>query len=828
MPALTVSFSHLERLSDERGLFEHAKGIERREEHGYCTDDNARLLVVACREPDTESVRRLRRVAFDFVLASQDSDGQTRNRMDRTGQWTDEGSTDDCWGRSAWALGVAAGQHPDPLIRQRALQGFEVATRQRSAWPRAMAFAALGAADVLAAYPDHVAARVLLVDTLVAIGTIPDGTWRWPEPRLRYANAALAEAVIAAGVALKSPTSIERGLAMLGWLLDLETRGAHLSVTADGGRGPDDVVAMFDQQSIEIAAMADACWRAYVVTGNDRWSRGIEMCAAWFLGDNDTGSVMHDPESGGGYDGLQEVGVNINQGAESTLALVSTMQRAHQLAAVTHADLPPRGLLMDTGIQLQPDHKRVVTRLFVPGREDVGPGDSRATPVIDRVLGLADIEVDAALQDVERRFVNRHEGLHQIFEDHAAMVTSRIDSGVEVSTSRRLLLGASFTHEYAIEGAALCNPSIVVHPLQDDSGDARFIMSVRGVGEGHRSSIGFRTGRITAAGLVSIDRPGPFPRLGTTTPALHHRSVFHAKLAEVDDDRENAALVLDTMSTRFDDAELDRRIESLAADVATRRHTGTTIANLRRLARSSYSVAFDSVTDLSERVLWPHAPAESHGMEDARFVRFTDDSGDVVYYATYTAFDGINIAQHLIETTDFVTFAASPVAGAAAVGKGLAIFPRKVGGQYAALSRSDRETNAVSFSDDVRCWTSSEVIQVSDRPWEIVQLGNCGSPIETGEGWLVLTHGVGPMRTYSLGAILLDLDDPQRVLARSESPILTPPANRRDGYVPNVVYTCGAFAHGDVLVLPYGIADQSIAVATLSITQLLGSLRAEP
>jgi predicted GH43/DUF377 family glycosyl hydrolase len=828
MPALTVSFSHLERLSDKRGLFEHATGIERRKEHGYCTDDNARLLVVACREPDTAPANRLGRLALDFVLASQDRDGRTRNRMDRSGRWTDEGSTEDCWGRSTWALGVAAAQHPDTVVRARALMGFDVAVQQRSAWPRAMAFAALGAAEVLAAYPDHNDARALLVDTLLAIGTVPDGTWRWPEPRLRYANAALAEAVIAAGSALQSPTSIERGLTMLGWLLNLETRESHLSVTAHGGRGPDDTVPMFDQQSIEIASMADACWRAHAITGDDRWSRGIEMCASWFLGGNDTGSVMHDPESGGGFDGLQAVGVNLNQGAESTLALVSTMQRANQLAALSASDGPHRGLLTDSGINLQPDHKRVVVRLFVPGREDVGPGDSRATPVVDRVLSLSEVEVEAALHDVDVRFAHRHAGLHQTFEDHAAMVTSRIDSSVELSRSRLLLLGAAFTHEYAIEGAALCNPSIVVHPEQDDSGDTRFILSVRGVGEGHRSSIGFRTGRVTAAGHVSIDRPGPFPRLGTTTPAPHHRSVFHVKLAEIDDDRENAAVVLNAMQDRFDDTELALSIESLAADGATRRHTGITIANLRRLARSSYAVAFDATADLSERVLWPHAPAESHGMEDARFVRFTDDSGNVVYYATYTAFDGINIAQHLLETEDFATFVASPMAGAAAVGKGLAIFPRKVGGRYAALSRSDRETNAVAFSDDIRCWLTSEVIQISERPWEILQLGNCGSPIETDDGWLVLTHGVGPMRTYALGAILLDLHDPQRVLARSALPILTPAANRRDGYVPNVVYTCGAFAQGDMLVLPYGIADQSIAVATLSIKRLLGTMRAEP
>jgi predicted GH43/DUF377 family glycosyl hydrolase len=211
-------------------------------------------------------------------------------------------------------------------------------------------------------------------------------------------------------------------------------------------------------------------------------------------------------------------------------------------------------------------------------------------------------------------------------------------------------------------------------------------------------------------------------------------------------------------------------------------------------------------------------------MEDARFVRFTHDDGTVRYYATYTAFDGVNIAQHLLETDDFRTFVASPMAGSAAQGKGLALFPRKVGGQFVALSRADRESNAIAFSDDMRCWPTSEQIQTPTKPWELLQLGNCGSPIETEAGWLVITHGVGPMRTYSLGAILLALDEPQRVIAASDTPIIGPGIDRRDGYVPNVVYSCGGFAHGDVLVLPYGIADQRIAIATMSLSELVRSL----
>ncbi len=479
----------------------------------------------------------------------------------------------------------------------------------------------------------------------------------------------------------------------------------------------------------------------------------------------------------------------------------------------------------ETGIDLQPDRTRVITRFFVPGREDVGPGDSRAALVIERILKLEETEVQEAMSDIDERFANRHRALHRTFSEHAQLVMPRIHPDVNLSTARHLLLGASFTNECAIEGAALCNPSAVLHPVQDSSGDAAFIVSVRGVAEGHRSSIGFRTGKVTASGTVTLDKAAPFPQTADAAPGRHHQVVLHAKLAELGDDHENAAYVLDPLPSHFDDAHLNARIEALAADVATRRNTSVTIANLQKLARSSYEVTFPASTDLSERVLWPQAPAERAGMEDARFVRFLDEFGDATYYATYTAFDGTNVAQQLLETTDFASFSISPVAGEAAVGKGLALFPRKIHGQYVALSRSDRETNAVATSDNLRCWRTSETIQVPERSWEILQLGNCGSPIETDAGWLVLTHGVGPMRTYSIGALLLDLDEPQRVLASSEVPVIRPDNKRRDGYVPNVRYSCGGFAHNDTLVIPYGIADQSISIATVSISELLQSMR---
>jgi len=484
----------------------------------------------------------------------------------------------------------------------------------------------------------------------------------------------------------------------------------------------------------------------------------------------------------------------------------------------------PAEALTHTGIHLLGDPTRVVTKFFVAGQEDVNPGDSRAAPVIQRVLELSEEDVALALADLDERFLSRHVALHATFRDHAAMLTSRLDSASEISPGRALLLGAAFTNEFAIEGAALCNPSAVLGPVQDGSGDAAFVMSVRSIGEGHRSSVGFRTGTLSASGAVTVNDPSPFPIIAAATPALNHRAVFQAHLAALGGELESTLFVLDELPERFDDTHLRQRFAALTADDATRTHVDEIVGRMRALSRSSYSVEFPAESELSERVLWPQSPAESHGMEDARFVRFTRDDGTVTYYATYTAYDGFGIAQHLISTDDFCSFEVSPMAGPAAIGKGLALFPRKIAGRYVALSRSDRETNAIAFSDDLRCWNTSEVIQTPCHPWEIIQLGNCGSPIETDAGWLVLTHGVGAMRTYSIGALLLDIDQPERVLAHSAQPLLAPAEGHRDGYVPNVVYSCGGFAHGDTLLLPYGIADQSIGVATVSIKLLLASL----
>ncbi len=329
-------FDHLLRLTDRRGTFEHALLAEPRPEHGYCTDDVARVLVVAAREPHAEGpVNGLAGVAVRFLNEAQTFGGACRNRMDNAGHWTDEPSTDDHWGRCIWGLGTAAAHSDVSLVGRLAVVQLERAAHARSKSPRAMAYAALGAAELLAVKPDHGVARELISDYAASLAA-PNGdpAWPWPEPRLTYANAVLAEAMIAAGAVLDDSTLRQRGLDLLGWLVEFETLDGHLSPTPVGGRGAEDVRPGFDQQPIEVASLADACARAAVVDAGAIWPDTVRAAAAWFMGDNDAGQVMWDPETGGGYDGLHADGVNANQGAESTLAVISTLQHAQRLSTV--------------------------------------------------------------------------------------------------------------------------------------------------------------------------------------------------------------------------------------------------------------------------------------------------------------------------------------------------------------------------------------------------------------------------------------------------------------------------------------------------------------
>jgi hypothetical protein len=332
-----AAFGHVLSMSDDVGMFEHADHAVPRRDEGYCTDDVARLLIVAVREPDrSQAVRELGRTAFRFLAASQSTTGRTRNRRSSNGRWHGRHGTEDCWGRSVWAFGTATLRAPEDWMRASAMSYFNHGVKQRSPHRRAMAFAALGAIEVLEHDEPHQRARSLLADAIGVIGPMsPDPDWPWPEPRLSYANAALAEVLIAGGRILDRPEALESGLALLRWLLDRETADGHLSPTPVGGAGRDDGTRRFDQQPIEVAALADACARAYDVTGDEAWQRGVDLAIDWFAGNNDVGAVMWDSETHGGYDGLTPTGPNLNQGAESTLALISKLQHAPRLEDAT-------------------------------------------------------------------------------------------------------------------------------------------------------------------------------------------------------------------------------------------------------------------------------------------------------------------------------------------------------------------------------------------------------------------------------------------------------------------------------------------------------------
>ncbi|MDQ1579482.1 MAG: hypothetical protein QOD05_257 [Microbacteriaceae bacterium] len=820
-----VSFEHLFHLSDETGLFEHAKLTEPRIEHGYCVDDVARGLLVAVREPNpSDRLVDLARVYLRFIINAQTADGSFHNRRGLDEEWQDEAFLEDAWGRALWGLGTAVAHSPE--FAEQALAHFNISAIRRSPWSRAMAFAALGAAEVLRVEPHSVIARELLADAARLIGS-PSGDreWTWPEPRLRYANAALPETLLAAGSLLGDPGALADGFAMLGWLLDLETSAGHLSVTPVGGWALGEPKPGFDQQPIEVAALADACALAFELTGDPRWKDGLLSCAAWFLGDNDAHTAINDPISGGGCDGLERDGRNENQGAESTLALISTFQQALGALALPVGDdqtLVRRGTSV-----LRPDPRRVISKLYLPGQEILDSGVSRADAVIRRILAMTDEDVSLTLAATVRRFDWRHHDLHSVFLENYALVAHRIPDGVEISLNRRDLIGAYYTQEYAIEGAALLNPSMVAHPDQTRlaPGALRFIMSVRAVGEGHISSIGFRTGVLTAAGGVRFDDPGTQLVTAQATPATIPREFVRDALAERTD-AYIARHILSLLPDQFDQFDLDGALASVRRDRLTRGSSDAIVDQIRWIASCNYGLSFPADRPLSERVIYPSSSDESHGAEDARFTRFVEDDGSITYYATYTAFDGSRIAPRLLKTDDFVTFESMQLIGHAAKDKGMALFPRRFGGQFLALSRWDRESIGIARSDDGRKWGDSMTVHAPQQPWELIQLGNGGSPIETADGWLVLTHGVGPVRSYGIGAILLDLDDPTKLIGSLSEPILTPNDDEREGYVPNVVYTCGGLVHNDTLVLPYGCSDSAIRVALIDLPGLLARLRA--
>jgi len=484
-----------------------------------------------------------------------------------------------------------------------------------------------------------------------------------------------------------------------------------------------------------------------------------------------------------------------------------------------------KDLAQRIGPRLHADPGRVIGQLFVPGEESP-QSRSRATAVLGRLLTLDEDAVVAQLGELLPRFAGRHDDLNAMLLRHFSVASHGLQGAAELSTARKLLVGACFTSEYSPEAAALFNPAMAMHPNQDDlrPGELRFVMTVRCLGEGHISSIGFRTGVLGPAGTISIDTPSTSVGTGDRVATPYSRRLFATCLAERGVDRDSIELIMRDLPDEFGLSELINNIEGLHTHSRQRETVQRAIESANTVAETSYAREFSSAVDLSGRLLWPGCSTERHGMEDARLVRFVDDDGGATYYATYTAYDGAQIATHLLETTDLQRFVITPVAGRAARNKGLALFPRQVGGRYLALSRWDRESLAIVDSDDLRVWDQPRPLYGAEQGWEVVQIGNGGSPIETPEGWLVLTHGVGPMRAYSLGAILLDLDDPSRIRATLPRPLLTPNAEERDGYVPNVVYTCGALFHDGVVTIPYGISDMAIGFAQLDLPELLGRM----
>ncbi len=474
------------------------------------------------------------------------------------------------------------------------------------------------------------------------------------------------------------------------------------------------------------------------------------------------------------------------------------------------------------GPTLTPDRSRVLMRPFHPTSEDI------SRKIVARVMSLRDEEVARLLDQVLGEFEDRHEQVERLFRNRFLQVRDYLENAEEPSPERQALIGSFFTHEYSPESAALFNPSIVPHP--DQSGlpkrTLRFILSLRATGEGHISSITFRTGTVSAQHRITLTRPVPFVTEPDRVPnAPYEKALFARKLQEAGMQNDFCRRVLDRLPEVFILDDLRRVLTAANRQMDPADATADRAARgILLLAESNYEVRFAPGSRVTQRVLFPSVPNQSNGIEDARFVRFENDDGRVTYYATYTAYDGKITLPQLLETPDFVHFKFSTLNGPAVQNKGMALFPRKINGHYAMLSRQDDENILLMFSDNIHFWQMPKLLLRPAQPWEFVKIGNCGSPIETEAGWLVLSHGVGPIRKYCIGAFLLDLADPTRVLGRLREPLLAPNEAEREGYVPNVVYTCGALLHGRELVIPYAMSDYATSFATVSLDELLRTM----
>jgi len=471
---------------------------------------------------------------------------------------------------------------------------------------------------------------------------------------------------------------------------------------------------------------------------------------------------------------------------------------------------------------IRPDKRRVITRPFHPRSEN------HMTNIISRILALDEPRAKELLKQTLKEFAHRHKDIQTILMSNYRKIEGNIKEPATLSEERKLLLGACFTMEYSIESAALFNPSIVIYPKQNQmkKGQTRAIFSFRATGEGHISSIVFRSAIIDKDNSIFLESVSPF--LGTpeiVLNATYDRELFKAKLEEMGQFSEAAKAIYQQLKESFNLEEMGQAINTIRnSNSFTSSDLDDTIVHIRWLAESNYEVFFPHGQLISERVIFPLSQNESNGVEDARFVRFVDEDGSVAYYATYTAYNGREILPQLIETKDFHHFKISTLNGPLARNKGMALFPRKINGQYAMITRSDGENLYLSYSNNIHFWFEGGKIEAPEKSWELVQIGNCGSPLETKKGWILLTHGVGPMRKYCIGVVLLDLKDPSKIIGRLEEPLLMPREEEREGYVPNVVYSCGSIILNSELIIPYAISDSESHVASIPVDELLEKL----
>ncbi|MEK7394099.1 MAG: glycoside hydrolase family 130 protein [Fibrobacterota bacterium] len=482
-------------------------------------------------------------------------------------------------------------------------------------------------------------------------------------------------------------------------------------------------------------------------------------------------------------------------------------------------------LIRRHAITLYPESARVILRPFIPSSPTL------VSAIIGRTLALTEEEAVAALGDLRKEFASRHIDIDTALLAHYEKVSGQIFTQKELTQTRRLLIGALFSGEYAIESAALFNPSIVAHPDQSGipSGALRFAMSLRATGEGHISSIEFRTGIVSKEGSVSLDPASEHlaPPEIVPNPGYNKRS-FALKFREMGFDNNCSRAVMDPLSDQFTRLELERSVEAVRRGNRTPEDDQEgTLDCVKWLADSNYELRFPANLAMSERIIFPVSSNESNGIEDARFVRFVEDDGEATYYATYTAYNGRAILPQFLETKDFLHFRVITLNGNAVQNKGMALFPRRIDGRFAMLSRQDDENILIMFSDNLHYWNDPQIVMRPAEIWESVKVGNCGSPLETPEGWLVITHGVGPMRKYCIGAMLLDLQDPTKIIGRLREPLLSPEGSEREGYVPNVVYSCGSLLHDGKVILPFAMSDKATTVSSIPLNELLETMRSQ-